>query len=197
MKLDLNLAREGGQARRPWWAAAWAAGLVLVVAATVANGWYHRSLSAAMGPAEGRLRTLEATVKRLEAQQAVGLPTGTREALTALPGRVDAYNQILVAAAFPWTGLLMELEAALPERVGLTAILPDPTTGTVTIVGAAKSFEDVAAFVHQLEERAAFRDVILLRHSEQARSGSPPLVQHEFSIRLHYAMTGRKTPAGA
>ncbi len=191
MKLDLNLAREAARPRRGWRVAAWGAAIALVAATSVANGLHYRSVAAAMGPVEARLRGFEESVKRLEAQHAGGLPPGTREALAALPARVDAYNQILAASAFSWTRLLMELEASLPARVGLTAIQPDPSTGVVTLLGAGRSFGDVAAFVQHLEQRAAFRDVTLLRHSEQARGGSPPVVLYEFSVRLQYGAGGR------
>jgi Tfp pilus assembly protein PilN len=194
MKLDLNLAREDGRPVRGWRPAAWVAAVVLVAGASVANGMHYRSVGRAMGPVEARLRGLEETVKRLETEHAAGLPAETRQALAALPGRVDAYNRILVAAAFPWTRLLMELEASLPPRVGLTTIQPDPVTGTVTLQGAGRSFADVVAFVHSLEQRAAFREVILLRHGEQNRGGTTPLIVNDFSIKLRYAAAGEEAP---
>jgi len=194
MKLDLNLARDEARPHRGWRVAAWVAALALVAVAVVANGLHYRSVAAAMGPVEARLRGAEDTARRLEAQHATGLPPGTHEALAALPARVDTFNQILAASAFSWTRLLMELEASLPPRVGLTAIQPDPSTGAVTLQGTGRGFGDVVAFVQHLEQRSAFRDVILLRHSEQARGGSPPVVLNEFSIKLQYGAGARGEP---
>ena len=190
MRLDLNLAREEDRPRGWRVPARWAAAALLVTAATTAHGLSYRSLARSIAPAEARLRALEAEARRLETQQAGGLPAETREALAALPAQVEAYNRILVAAAFPWTGLLMELEASLPPHVGLTAIQPDPGSGTVTLQGAAKSLDDVAAFVRLLEGRAPFHEVHLLRHSEQGRAGAEAAPLQDFTIRLQYGPEG-------
>lgn len=194
MRLDLNLAREGDRPRG-WQAAAWwVAAALAVAAATTAHGLYYRSLARAIVPAEARLRAVEAEARRLEAAHAGGVPAETREALAALPAQVEAYNEILAAAAFPWTGLLMELEASLPPHVGLTAIQPDPGSGAVTLQGLARTFADLTAFITLLEQRAPFPEVQLLRHSEQARGAGEGARPQDFAIRLQYEPDGPKDP---
>lgn len=196
MRLDLNLARESD--RPPGWRrpAGWAAAALLVAAATLAHGLYYRSLVRSTAPAEARLRALEADARRVEAQHTAAIPAETRAALAALPARVEIYNRILVAAAFSWTGLLMELEASLPPNVGLASIQPDPASGTVTLQGLAKGFADITAFITLLEQRVAFHDVQLLRHSEQARGGAEAAHLQDFTLRLQYGPEGPPGPGG-
>lgn len=194
MRLDLNLAREGD---RPggWRGAGWCVAAALAVAAaTTAHALYYRSLAGSIVPVEARLRALEAEARRLETAHAGEMPAGTREALAALPDQMAAYNEILASAAFPWTGLLMELEASLPPNVGLTAIQPDPASGAVTLQGQARAFADLTAFIALLEQREPFQEVQLLRHSEQGRGGAEAARLQEFTLRLQYAPDGPKDP---
>jgi Tfp pilus assembly protein PilN len=194
VRLDLNLAlgadQPGGWRR----IGAWTAAVLLVVAATVANGLSYRALARDIAPAEGRLRALEADLKRLEAQQAESVPAETRAALAALPSRVEAYNRILEEGAFSWTSLLMELEAALPPNVGLTNINPNPASHTVSLVGAGKDLEDITRFVQMLEQRPPFREVLLQRHTLQERGGPGGLPVQAFSIQLSYTWDGAGAP---
>ena len=196
MRLDLNLARESD--RPPGWRrlAGWAAAALLVAAATLAHGLYYRSLVPSIAPAEARLRALEGEAQRLQVQHTAGIPAETRQALAVLPAQVEAYNRILVAAAFPWTGLLMELEASLPPNVALTTIQPDPATGAVTLQGLARSFADVTGFIDLLEQRGAFHEVQLLRNSEQARGGAEAIRLQDFTLRLQYGPEEPPGPGG-
>lgn len=195
MRLDLNLAREEDRPRGWQRAAWWAAATLLVAAASTAHGLYYRTLVRFMAPEEARLQALEAEAKRVEAQG--GVPAETREELAALPARVEAFNRILVAATFPWSGLLVELEAALPPNVGLTAIQPDPASGTVTLQGLAKTFADLTVFVNMLEGQESFHEVQLMRHSQQGRGPGDTAPLLEFSIRLLYQPGEPKGPPGA
>jgi Tfp pilus assembly protein PilN len=190
MRLDLNLAREEDRPGGRWAAACWVGAALAIAAATTAQGLYYRSLARSTVPAEARLRALEAEARRLEAARAGEVPAETRGALAALPGQMTAYNEILAAAAFPWTGLLMELEASLPPNVGLTAIQPNPASGTVTLEGQARAFADLTAFISLLEQREPFREVQLLRHSEQTRGAAEAAGLQDFTLRLQYVPDG-------
>ncbi len=190
MRLTLNLAGEAAQRVHWWRLALWAGVALLVAAAGAAQAIHYRSLANSLLPDGARLQVLQREVRRLEAQLAPRVPPETRQAIAALPARVEAYNQIITAGAFSWSGLLMELEASLPPHVGLTGIQADPASGVVTLQGQAKSFAEVTTFVHLLEQRPAFRDVYLLRHAEQGRSGGEGARLQDFTIRLHYGATG-------
>ncbi len=196
MRLELNLAREEERPRSRWIPVCWAAAAVLVVAGSAAHGLYYRALARTIAPAEARLRALEAQATRLERANAASVRAATREALAALPTQVESYNEILASAAFPWTGLLMELEAALPANVGLTAIQPDAASGAVTLQGVARTFADLTAFVDLLEQREPFREVQLLRHSQQARGTGEAARLQDFTLRLRYEPGGPRGDRG-
>ena len=186
MRLDLNLAQGGEPAVGRRRAILWVAGAVLVAGAAAAQGIYYVGLARSVAASEGRLRAVEQEVKRLEAQGVQGVQAKARTALAALPAQVEAYNRILTAGAFSWTGLLVELEASLPPNVGLTGIQPDQASGAVVLQGVAKSLADITAFVALLEQRPAFRDVFLMRHNEQGRGGTEAGTLQDFAIRLVY-----------
>jgi Tfp pilus assembly protein PilN len=185
MQLDVNLAQKGASGL-PWRQALWAAAVVLVAGVTAVQGWYYASLRTATAPDETRIQELERKLKQAEAETARLQGAAPRAAVAALPKRVEAYNKIITAATFSWTQLLLELEAALPPEVGLTAIQPDPATGTVNLRGVAKSLGDMMLFVHQLEQRADFREVFLLRHAEAQRQGGQAAPRQEFDLKLVY-----------
>ncbi len=186
MQLGVNLA-QGGAPRPQWWhAVAWGAALALAAGLSLAHGWYYVSLRAATAPHEKKLQELERELKQVEAENARLQAAAPRAAVAVLPKRIEAYNKIITAATFSWTRLLLELEASLPPDVGLTAIQPDPATGSVTLRGVAKTLGDVMLFVHQLEQRADFREVFLLRHTEAQRQGPQPSQRQEFDLKLVY-----------
>lgn len=116
---------------------------------------------------ESRLAQMEAEFRRhqdgLRAIR-VGIPD---EAVKRYEVKVAAFNKILEASAFSWTGLLMELERAVPPGVALREIQPDLSSGRVTLSGTARSFDGLGRFLRGLEERVAFRDVYLMRQAER------------------------------
>jgi hypothetical protein len=113
-----------------------------------------------------RLTQMEADFRRhqdgLRAIHA-GVPGG---AVKRYEAKVVAFNKILEAAAFSWTGLLVELERAQPPGISLSEIYPELTTGQVALRGTARTFGDLTRYLHGLQERTAFRDVYLMRQAE-------------------------------
>jgi Tfp pilus assembly protein PilN len=134
---------------------------------------------------DSRLRSMEAEFHRHQDEQQALRREIPEEALKRYRIQVAAYNRLLEAAAFSWTGLLVELERAVPPAVVLTQIQPDPATGQVALQGTARSFDDVGRLLHALERRPAFRDVYLLRQAwrKPAAGGADAL---DFSVRLAY-----------
>lgn len=179
-----NLARRNyrHERRRILLAAATVALLGVLLAAQVAGWAYLRQRDGAIG---ARLATMEGELRRhQEALQAVrvGLPS---EALKRYEARVAAYNQILEAGAFSWTGLLLELERAVPPGVWLTEIQPDLGTGKVALRGTARAFDELARLLRGLEERTGFDDVFLLRQAAKRPATDGPEVL-EFSVSFTY-----------
>lgn len=103
--------------------------------------------------------------------------------------KVAALNKILEASAFSWTGLLMELERAVPPEVALSEIQPDLASGQVTLRGTARSFDGLGRFLRGLEERTAFRDVYLMRQAERK---VPAGGQEELDFAVTLTYQGRR-----
>lgn len=180
MRLALNLvsptARRRGLLRRGL------AGVVLLLfVGTVVHGLLHARWRAHLASLEDTWTARAA--EREQAGAGSGKPAGPGEWPAGLAERVRFYNGLLEASAFSWTGLLNELEAALPEGVGLAQISPDQQLTSVQLRGEARTLEALTGFVRRLEGRPLFTRVFLLRHSgrKDARSGREIL---EFEIRL-------------
>ncbi len=178
MRLALNLVSAAARRRRLL-RQGLAGAVLLLVAGTVIHG----SLLS-------RWRThLASLVETWTARAAERVRAGTEGAAgpvdkpTGLAERVRFYNSLLEASAFSWTGLLNELEAALPEGVGVAEIRPDQQLTGVQLRGEARTLEVLTGFVRRLEERPLFTRVFLLRQGARKddRSGREVL---QFEIRL-------------
>ena len=136
-----------------------------------------------------RLAQMEAEFRRhqdgLRAVRA-GIPD---EAVKRYEVKVAAFNKILEASAFSWTGLLMELERAVPPGVALSEIHPDLASGQVMLRGTARSFDDLGRFLRGLQERTAFRDVYLTRQAERK---VPAGGQEELDFAVTLTYQGRR-----
>jgi Tfp pilus assembly protein PilN len=179
-----NLAGTDYRRIRRWRLLAAGVVAVLVLALTVqlaAWTWLRRdvrSVGERLGRMEQEMSQHESQVRAVRA----GIPPA---ALKQYEARVAAYNKILEAGAFSWTGLLVELERSVPPHVYLREITPDLATGQVTLRGNAGSFEDLTRLLRGLEERPAFRNVFLMRQGEkkgqEGKSGSL-----DFGVNLIY-----------
>jgi len=137
-----------------------------------------------------RLAQMEADFRRhqdgIRAIRA-GLPS---EAVKRYEAKVAAFNTILEASAFSWTGLLVELERAQPPGIALSEIYPELTTGQVALRGTAHTFGDLGRFLHGLQERTALRDVYLMRQAERkTQAGGQEGL--EFAVTFVYEGRGR------
>jgi Tfp pilus assembly protein PilN len=121
-----------------------------------------------------RLAAMEQEVRRHEDQVRALRANIPADALKGYEARLAAYNKILEAGAFSWTGLLLELERAVPPGVELRAIQPDPTTGRVALTGQCRDFEDISRLVQSLSQRPAFREVDLLQQAERRPGPGEP-----------------------
>lgn len=133
-------------------------------------------------PAAELTRELE----RREARLAELRDRLTGEERRSLVARITFLNRLLEVSAFSWTGLLYELERAIPPEVSLAEIQPDSGTGKVRLHGVATTPEGLAAFARRLEARPAFEEVLLLRQAatSDAARGEPSGV--EFQVLLVY-----------
>lgn len=180
MRLALNLASPAARRRRLL-RRALAGAVLLLLVGTILHGLLLSRWRTHLASLEKTWTARAAERERVRAGSRRA--AGPEEWPTALVERVRFYNSLLEASAFSWTGLLNELEAALPEGVGLAEIRPDQQLTGVQLRGEARALEALTGFVRRLEERPLFTRVFLLRHGARkgARSGREIL---EFEIRL-------------
>ena len=102
---------------------------------------------------------------------------GKREfARSGRPGRpvsaaeVAAARETVQRLSLPWTRLFTAIESAASDKVALTAIEPDPRTGTVKIVGDSKDYLAALSYVLNLSRAEGLSSVQLVRH--EVRQGS-------------------------
>lgn len=184
MRLDLNLASPAARSRRLLRRALAGAVLLLLVGTAVHGALLSRWRT--------HLAGLEETWTARAAERVragTGEAAGPVDKPTRLAERVRLYNSLLEASVFSWTGLLNELEAALPEGVGVAEIRPDQQLTGVQLRGEARTLEALTGFVRRLEERPLFTRVFLLRQGgrKDDRTGREIL---QFEIRLDLRREG-------
>lgn len=179
-----NLARSDyrGSRRQVILAVAVVAGLLLVLAGQVVGWAALRNRGQVVG---ARLAQMEEVFRRHQEEIRTARAAAPDEARKRYEAKVAAFNQILEASAFSWTGLLVELERSVPPGVTLSEIQPDLATGQVMLRGTARSFDDLGRLLHGLEQRTTFRDVFLMRQAvRKSATGGPEVV--ELSVSLIY-----------
>jgi Tfp pilus assembly protein PilN len=138
------------------------AAAVLGIALAAAMWWWasenRREVTALQ---ENVARVQEQASKLRDELRGVGFSPDDSAAVDALTRQVAALNQVLEAKAFSWTGLLNDLEAAVPRKVSVSNIRLDLKTNTLTLDGVALTLQDVTALMTSLQEGGHFTDVFL------------------------------------
>jgi len=180
MDITLNLASpEILKRRRLHYTAV--GGICLSVLLGFGNLLLYRSSQADLRIAAQRIREAQEAIQKREHSLAT-LPDRLPSAeMARLDARVKLYNRIIKGANFSWSGLLFELERAIPANVALDEIHPDFGEGGVTLVGTAKSMEDLLRCVQGLKERDAFHQVFLRDHQVKEKDATVG-----FTISLRY-----------
>ncbi|MBI5234871.1 MAG: hypothetical protein HY886_01285 [Deltaproteobacteria bacterium] len=79
---------------------------------------------------------------------------------------IEFINELILRKTLSWTGLLTDLEAGVPRNVQILRISPVFEKSSVAVGGRAKKMSDVLAMVETMERAKRFKDVFLLKHSE-------------------------------
>lgn len=119
------------------------------------------------------------------------------EGMRAVRSKVVFVNDLLIRRAFSWTGVLSDLETAVPGGISLTRIQPRFPEGTMEIAGKAASLKSLTDFMIRLEASPAFEDALLkdhktvsLTHPPQADSPAEEEGHVEFSLIVNYLKMG-------
>ena len=89
--------------------------------------------------------------------------------------RGEAYDRLAV----PWESLFRALESTASDRISLSAIEPDPKSGSVLISGEANDFLATLDYVGRLERSGALNGAHLVKHELRPGEAQRPIV---FSI---------------
>jgi Tfp pilus assembly protein PilN len=135
---------------------------ILVIGATMVNALRIRQYS-------GSDTRFASQASRDEARAAALRADAARLRATVDPGQVEAAsleahqaNELIDRRTFSWTELFNRFETTLPDDVRITAVRPkvDRDGATlVTISLVAKSPDDVAEFIENLEATGAFKGI--------------------------------------
>jgi len=93
-----------------------------------------------------------------------------RPAKPASAAEVAAARETLQRLSLPWTRLFGAIESAASDKVALTAIEPDPRTGTVKITGDSKDYLAALTYVLNLSRAEGLSSVQLVRHEMRRES---------------------------
>lgn len=156
---DINLATRRGAAGRAVKAAALILSAVSLVF-TWCNIYAYRVNGASIARLNGHLGILEKGIP-LERHPAAK-PADPK----LLARDIEFVNGVILKKTLSWSGLLTDLEAGVPQSVQVTQISPVFEKRSVTVGGRAKRMGDVLAMVEAMGRSRRFKDVFLLKHSE-------------------------------
>ena len=146
-RLDLDFV-----ARRR--ASPWVGRVLLAVAATLCAdmGLQYHDLSRFISSGEKNLAKAGRPAKPVSAEE------------------VAAARETVQRLSLPWTRLFTAIESAASDKVALTAIEPDPRTGTVKIMGDSKDYLAALTYVLNLSQADGLAAVQLVRHEQRRDS---------------------------
>lgn len=131
----------------------------------------------------GELSRLKADIASMEGRLN-SRPAGVSEAeYKRLLSSITFYNGIITQKTTNWLGLLEQLEIVTPEGVSLSSLVPEGENGEMKIEGRAKSFAKVRTYLENLEDAAAFTQILLISHRDIAVGEKERGVQFSISCR--------------
>ena len=107
-----------------------------------------------------KIKDLQQQGKSLQAAEK-GNADYDSETAAALQKRSRHVNRLIALDIFPWTGILDELEKAIPPQVVLNRFLPAPDFKTIRISGHTPSVEPITQFQDALGKSPLFQSVVL------------------------------------
>lgn len=157
--VDINLATRRGAGGRAAKAAAFVL-LVFSLAFTWADICAYRRNSASIARLNEHLKILE---KRSSQERPAAVKPADQKLLAK---DIEFINGVILRKTLSWSGLLTDLEAGVSQNVQVMQISPVFEKRTVTVGGRAKRMNDVLAMVEAMGRSRRFKDVFLLKHSE-------------------------------
>lgn len=148
--------------RAPAWASVVLA--ILALAFAIELGLSYQRTREATAEAETRLARAG---KRSPGRDAVALRASAEEIAAAR----EAHDRL----AIPWESLFRALESTASEKISLSAIEPDPKSGSVLISGEANDFLAALDYVVRLGRTGALKDAHLVKHELRTGEAGRPI----------------------
>ena len=177
-KIEINLSSKAPRNRALLNVSAAAAALLAVILSWHNADTYMRNRSE-QRRADERISELRERLPKKGVPKP-GLAEGTDTRL--LKKEVEFINGIIARKSFSWTELLWRLESHTPANVRLVRITPDFRDGRVNITGSAREMGDVLLMVDAMGKSGDFRDVFLLKHSEEKRGGGGGVISQRSAL---------------
>ncbi|CAH2031331.1 PilN domain-containing protein [Trichlorobacter ammonificans] len=177
IRIDLNL-RTGPWYDRRFCAAALATAMVSLLLLTVAG-------VVMLVAGSDELRRLREETDALDRQLAAARAALPEAELLRQRRRVEAINALVDRHhGQVWVRRLDELERLVPERVALTALMPDNEGKRLSLQGRAGGFGDLQRLLESLSGATLLAEPMLVGHSAAAPAEQTGLVQFNVSVRL-------------
>lgn len=139
------------QKPRPRWVGWALLGMALMLAADVAVRQQE---------AESQIAVWQSSAQRTGVAGAAPRDAQARDA--ADEGLMREAGSVVGQLTLPWLPLFAAIEQAHMEAVALLAVQPDGQRRSVTIIGEAKSYDDVLVYVTRLRDPAGLKSVHLV-----------------------------------
>jgi hypothetical protein len=101
----------------------------------------------------------------------------------------DRKKSVVVArqdmADFPWDGLLIELELAVGDRVGVLSLDTEATARRTWLTAEARDIDDALSLLGRLRQSPLVREAHLVAH-EKKRDASVPVIT--FTLQIDWRM---------
>ncbi|MDD2336689.1 MAG: PilN domain-containing protein [Geobacteraceae bacterium] len=132
----------------------------------------------------GEMRRLDAETTEVKHRLARPLPPIPEKDQAGILANITFYNDIIKRKTYGWLAFLEKLEAATPDGISVTRLLPDRAKGSLAIEGWARDFKAVEAYLAMLEDSKTFYDVLLLSHKKEALWEQAKGVRFSISCRV-------------
>ena len=140
------------------------------VARRRAAPWLGRVLLAAALTIAADMGLQYHDLRKIVLEEKQALLRAGRPAKPASAAEVAAARETVQRLSLPWTRLFTAIESAATDQVALTAIEPDPRTGTVKISGDGKDYLAALSYVLSLSRAEGLSSVQLVRHEQKPGS---------------------------
>jgi len=114
----------------------------------------------------GELRRLDAETTEVKNRLARPLPKISEKDQAGIMANISFYNDIIKRKTYGWLAYLEKLEAATPDGIAVTSLLPNREKGSLAIDGWSRDFKTLEEYLAMLEDSETFYDVLLLSHKK-------------------------------